>query len=498
MNSPNVHKFVHPTGARLLLTGATGFLGRALALRLVREGYGLVAWVRSPERARSVLPAGTELVGTAGGRQALAGALEGVEAVIHLAGEPLVAQRWSQARRAELRASRIDSTRELVEALASAPRRPRVLLCASAVGWYGDRGDEELDERSPPGTGFLPELCAEWERAAQAAGDLGVRVVTLRTGLVLGAGGGALAPLLVPFRLGLGGRLGSGRQWMPWIHLEDWVELVVRALADERCRGALDLCAPQPVTNAEFTRTLAAVLQRPARLAVPAPLLHAALGARAELVLQSQRALPRRALELGHAFRFPALAPALRDLVGPRPEIRIERASGAPDVEYLRRAPPRWVLRQETRIPAPLEEVFAFFSAAENLGAITPPSMRFTVASPPPIAMHAGREIDYGLRLGPLALRWRSRIEVWEPGRRFVDSQVRGPYRSWWHEHRFERDGSGTRMQDEIWYAPPLGPLGAIAQHLVIARQLRAIFDYRSRAIALHFGRADDELSARG
>jgi hypothetical protein len=299
---------------RVLLTGATGFLGRALSAELRRQGHEVLACVRDPARARALLGEQVELVGIHGGEPALRAAAERCDSVVNLAGEPVLA-RWTDRHRAALRASRVDLTARLVSTLSALGARPRVLLSGSAVGFYGDRGAERLTEASPQGTGFLPELCAAWEGAARRAEAAGLRVVLLRTGIVLGREGGALARMLLPFRLGLGGRLGAGHQFMPWVHVEDWVRAVVFALTDERVRGALNVTAPEPPTNREFTRALAGAVHRPALFPVPRLALQALFGSGASVLLESQRAQPARLLELGFAHAFPTLEAGLRDLL---------------------------------------------------------------------------------------------------------------------------------------------------------------------------------------
>jgi uncharacterized protein (TIGR01777 family) len=239
--------------------------------------------------------------------------LESADAIIHLAGEP-VGQRWTAEVKHRIRESRIAGTHRLVEALAALSRRPATLVCANAVGYYGSRGDELLDESSPPGTGFLPEVCLGWEREARAAETLGIRVVVIRIGVVLDPRGGALARMLPPFRLGMGGPLGSGRQWMPWIHLGDLAELFLFA-AEQPVRGALNGVAPFPVTNREFTKSLGRALRRPAVFPVPVFALKMLFGEMAEVLLASQRVLPRCAEAVGFRFRFPQLNAALADLI---------------------------------------------------------------------------------------------------------------------------------------------------------------------------------------
>jgi len=474
---------------KIFITGATGFIGRALVPRLLRDGHQLSCWVRDAARARASLGAEAELVSAEGGAQALRRAVAGADAVVHLAGENLFAGRWSAARKRALVASRVGLTEQLVAAIEASDARPRVLVSASAVGYYGDRGDEELDEQSAPGDDFLADLVQRWEAAALRAESLGLRVVLPRVGIVLGADGGALKRLLPLFRLGLGARLGSGRQQVSWIHLRDMVEVLVTALRDQRYSGAINAVAPAAVSNAELTAVLARVVQRPALLWAPALALRALLGEAADALLGGQRARPALLERLGFHFRHPELEGALRAVTWVDPALQIGRVTAAPP-ELSAVGRPQLLLQQETVVPAPLEEVFAYFSQAQNLGAITPADMAFQILGAPPEKMSQGTVIDYRIKLGPLPMRWRTVIDVWEQGRRFVDRQARGPYKLWWHEHSFVADGRETLMRDRVYFSAPLGPLGWIAQRLFIRGTLRRIFSYRAEMIALRFGGA--------
>jgi uncharacterized protein (TIGR01777 family) len=303
---------------RVLVTGTTGFVGRALVPRLQRGGHAVSAWVRDAERARPVLAPDVALH-AAGGPEAWRAALAGAEAVVNLAGEPLFGKRWTAARRRALVESRVGLTTRLVEAIAALPpaARPRVLVSASAVGYYGDRGDEPLTEESAPGTGFLADLCRSWEGAAQAAEGLGVRAALARLGIVLGPGGGALAAMLPAFRWGFGGPLGSGLQYVPWIHLADLVESLASALEDDRTRGPFNAVAPGALPQGAFARAIGRALHRPAFFPVPGWVLRLAVGGAAQAVLSGQRAEPRRLDALGFRFRFPDLDAALADVLGP-------------------------------------------------------------------------------------------------------------------------------------------------------------------------------------
>ncbi len=305
---------------RVLVTGATGLIGSTLIGELLRRGDEVTVLSRDPARARERLGRHASAVGS-GPLQAapwdpLAGpppadALAGRDAVVHLAGEN-IAQRWTARARAAIRDSRVLGTRNLVSGLEAAEPRPRVLVSGSAVGYYGSRGEEPLDEDAPPGDDFLARVCADWEREAQAASALGLRVVQSRTGVVLDGEGGALAKMLPPFRAGVGGPVAGGRQYMPWIHPEDITGIVCSALDDERWSGPVNACSPDPVTNAEFSQVLGHVLHRPAVMPVPAFALRLLYGDMSEIITGGARVVPARALVLGYEFRYPELEPALR------------------------------------------------------------------------------------------------------------------------------------------------------------------------------------------
>jgi len=301
-----------------LVTGATGLVGRRLVRSLLRGGHVVRALTRDLRRGAGALEGQAVLVRW-DGLHVPVDAADGAHAVVHLAGEPIFAGLATAARRERIRSSRIDTTRSLVEALAALPepQRPHVLVCASAVGYYGSRGEEILDESSPAGEGFLARVCSDWESAAAGAERHGVRCAALRIGVVLAREGGALPLMARPFRLGLGGRLGSGQQWLPWIHIDDLVAAILAVARDPDCRGAVNAVAPTPVRNAELTRALAAQLGRPALLPVPAFALRLALGDLAGELLGSRRVLPRRLLERGFAFARPELAGALSEALAP-------------------------------------------------------------------------------------------------------------------------------------------------------------------------------------
>jgi uncharacterized protein (TIGR01777 family) len=287
---------------RVTVTGASGLIGTSLVAALRARGDEVTLLSRSG--------AGGAVVWDPLAGPAPAAALAGADAVVHLAGEP-IAQRWTPPAREAIRASRSVGTANLVAGIADAPEPPRVLVSANAVGYYGDRGAERLTEESPAGRGFVAEVCVAWEQAALAARSHGVRVCVLRTGVVLDGHGGALARMLPPFRLGIGGPVAGGRQYVAWIALADICRLYLTALDDERYEGAFNATSPAPVTNAELSRALGRALHRPARAPVPATAVRLLYGEMAEIVTSSQNAVPARALALGHAFELPELEAAL-------------------------------------------------------------------------------------------------------------------------------------------------------------------------------------------
>ena len=278
----------------IAISGATGFIGKRLSSLLLTRQHTLVVLTRNWTKQTP-------------------NAIEGCDAVVHLAGEP-VAQRWNRDVKQRIRTSRTEGTAQIVDAIGRASQKPRVLVCASAIGYYGSRENESLVESSSPGTGYLPEVCQAWEAEADRVTTSGVRLVKLRIGMVLGREGGALKTMETPFRLGVGGRLGSGKQWMSWIHLEDMVRLIEFILDNETVSGPLNAVSPHPVTNVEFTRRFAAALHRFALFPVPVFAIQLLFGEMASIIVSSQRVLPVKALAAGFKFEFADLAAALKEI----------------------------------------------------------------------------------------------------------------------------------------------------------------------------------------
>jgi uncharacterized protein (TIGR01777 family) len=440
---------------KILMTGATGFIGRQVILHLRDQGHTLVVLTRDKEKARVRLPVSCPVFPWPNTDQPPPReAFEGVDAVVHLAGENII-NRWTVTRKKKIIHSRIQSTHQLVSMMQDLDHKPKTFVCASAIGYYGDRGDELLDESAEPGKGFLPDLCQQWEEAARQAEGSGIRVVSLRMGVVLGHDGGALQPMLPPFRMGFGGKVASGKQWMSWIHVRDLAGLVLHALETDTLKGPVNAVSPQPIPNAEFTQTLSSVLKRPHFFPVPGFVLKIIMGEAAQVVLTSQRVIAQK--EDRYSFVFPQLKEALKEICSRE------------DHELL----------LEQWVPRPMDEVFDFFSDAKNLELLTPSHLKFKVLNSSADSLQAGTLIDYKLQLHGIPFRWQSLIDEWNPSTHFSDTQLRGPYKKWHHTHTFIEQDGGTLIRDHAFYRLPFGVPGDTVAYFFVKRDLEKIFSYR-------------------
>jgi uncharacterized protein len=298
---------------KIVITGASGFIGSLLADHLWRQRHDLILLSRNPPRESNVtqLEWVSWIPGASGEWEK---AIDGVDGIINLAGEPIAAKRWSDVQKEKIRFSRIESTKALVGAIGKAKQRPKFLISSSAVGYYGAHGDETVTEEAAPGNDYLSRVCVDWEKEARNAESYDVRVVLVRTGIVLDKNKGALAKMVVPFKFFAGGPLGSGNQWMPWIHIEDQIGLLLFLLENQNARGPFNATAPNPVTMTEFCKALGAVLNRPSWASVPGGVLTLLIGEMAEMLLTGQRAVPQAAVKLGYQFKYSNLLPALQSL----------------------------------------------------------------------------------------------------------------------------------------------------------------------------------------
>jgi uncharacterized protein len=301
----------------VIISGATGFIGTMLVQKLVEKKYAVIVLSRNPGKAIAFRNSGVEVVAWEGkSAQGWGHHADGAYGIINLAGENIAAGRWTPQRKKAILESRLAAGRAITEAVEKAAQKPRAVIQASGIGYYGNRGDEALDETSTAGTGFLSDVALQWEQSTAAVEALGVRRAIIRTGIVLGRNGGFLSRVLLPFRLFVGGYMGSGRQWLSWIHMADEVGAICFLLEKDAAQGAFNLCAPKPLSAKDFFSELGAALKRPSWLPVPGFALHLALGEMAdELILSGQRALPRKLLQAGYDFQFPAAREALLNIL---------------------------------------------------------------------------------------------------------------------------------------------------------------------------------------
>jgi uncharacterized protein (TIGR01777 family) len=470
---------------RILLTGATGLVGVPAAQALFAAGHELVVLARSPQKVEGLFGVPAESHAWSASEKLNLSNYGKIDAIVHLAGDPIGEGSWSAEKKARVLSSREDGSRLIAEAIEALPQadRPKTWVSASAIGIYGSRADEELTEESKPwvtgtdclpgalgrGVEYLADVCARWEKQTLRP-IAGVRSVALRFGMILSPNGGALQALLPVFAAGVGGPVGDGKQWMSWVHLDDAVAAIVHAVdggagASGPLSGPVNVVAPAPVRNSEFSKTLAKTLGRPAILPAPGFALKTALGEKSALVLPSQRILPVKLQRSGFEFRFGDLGAALQDLC-----------------EYQRIRTCQWV-------PKPLPEVFQFFSDEHNLERITPPFLNFKVLGKTTAQIEKDTEIEYKLKLHGLPMSWRSRIDIWEPNQRFRDIQLKGPYKVWKHLHTFQEVRGGTLIRDDIRYALPMGFLGQTFAGAWVARDVGQIFTYRQKIIEEIFGR---------
>ncbi|CAI2719214.1 TIGR01777 family oxidoreductase [Nitrospina watsonii] len=451
---------------KILVTGATGLVGQQLLPLLAAAGHDINVLTRDPKTAVARLPVRCRRYKWDPALlEPPKEALEGVDAVINLAGENIAA-RWTDSKKAELERSRVLSTHQLVKAMEDMEARPRVFVSCSGIGYYGDRKSLELDESVSGGNGVLADVCKKWEAEALKAESLGVRTVVLRIATVLGTDGGALKFMLPAFRMCVGGRVGSGRQWMSWIHVRDLARLMLHAVETESLRGPVNATSPEPVTNAEFTRTLAKAVHRPAFLPMPAFLLKLVVGEMSGVLLDSQKAVPKKAEACGFRFDYPELEGTLVNLC---------------DVHTH-------ALRMEQWVPQPLNTMFEFYSDAKNLEVLTPPFLNFQVLGQSTRQMEEGTRINYRLQLYGIPFRWQSVIMDWKSGRRFSDIQVVGPYWLWHHTHEFIEQDGGTLIRDCAIYRVPLWTLGELLIYPVVRRDLEKIFAFRWQKTCDLFG----------
>lgn len=454
---------------RVLMTGATGLIGKELGKLLAARGDTLVCLVRNAPSVRYRLPFPATCFEWDHLHEVPVEALTGVDAIVNLAGEPVAEKRWSNAQKDLIRDTRVLGTRRLVQSALSLGPHVKAFVHGSAIGFYGDRGDAPLHANSAKGTGFLSDVVGAWEA------ELGplthqrpdVRVSIVRTGIVLARQGGALAKMLPLFRESAAGRLGCGKQWMSWIHIDDIVALFLHAL-DSQAKNVLEGVSPHPVTNREFTKSLCRSLGVRENAPAPSLAIRALYGEMGGIVLESAKIEPRRTLASGFRFRFESLDHAFADLLTPLQGSTREKVS-------------------EQWVPHAPESIWPYFCDERNLEELTPDFLHFKVLSKSTRELGEGTLIDYRLKLNGIPIGWQSRIENWQPARRFIDTQVKGPYSYWHHAHEFIPLANGTLMRDVVRYRLPFGWLGSVVAGRKVESRVNQIFSHRSTKIAERF-----------
>lgn len=447
---------------KILITGGTGFLGTELVDQLIRTGNELIISSRHP---KIMLPFPARFVKWPLDASELKNHINDIDACIHLAGEPIAGKRWTAEQKKKIYESRISGTRDLVQILSTAPKL-KVFISGSAIGYYGNREDEDLTENSSAGDGFLAEVCKDWEDEALSLNRKDVRTVFLRTGLVLDRGKGFLEPIEPLFQNGIAGPLGNGKQYMSWIHINDWVHACMHALNTDSVSGPLNLTAPNPATNKGFTYTLGELFKQSFYPPAPAVAIKVAMGEMAALALEGQKTLPEKLIKTGFKFKYPDLKEALENI--------FETGEHQQICDYF---PSRQY------IPADLDTVFDFFSDAKNLEQITPPLLNFKIEKMSTENIQKGTLIDYKLKIHGIPAKWRTLIEKWQPNSLFVDTQLRGPYKKWHHTHTFERFRDGTLMKDRVHYKLPVGFLGRTFGLWLVKKDVQNIFKFREQKI---------------
>lgn len=445
---------------RILITGSTGLIGCEIGKKLVEKGHEILVVSRSLAKAREMLPFPCEiLVGDLNKEPLRDERLKSVDAVINLMGEPVVGGRWTEEKKQKIYNSRVVGTRNLVMSL---PPSVQIFISGSAIGYYGDRGNDVLGEGDSHGTDFLAKVCVDWEaEGAKAPG----RHVFIRTGVVLAHQGGALDEMLFPFRAGVGGILGKGNQWMSWIHLKDIVGLFVHAFENSHVTGALNGVAPHPVTNREFSICLANVLNRRLGPSVPIAGLKLLFGEGAHAITSSLRGSADKAQAVGYKFQYTKVDEALAEICAP--------FKNGEDVFY-----------SEQYLPLPPEKVFPFFQDPHNLERITPPTLNFHIQKVSSSEITQGTLIDYTLKIHGVPVKWRTKIDQWDPPSKFVDTQLQGPYSLWHHTHEFRPFCGGTLMVDTVRYRVPMGYLGWLVAGKIVRSEVESIFSYRRKFIS--------------
>ncbi len=446
---------------KILITGATGLVGKELGKTLAEKGHQLVVISRNKEKAVKELPFLCQVV-EGDLVHKIVSLPSDIQGVFHLMGENVSARRWNEDVKKDILNSRVQSTENLIQSLKTAPE---FFISASAVGYYGNRPQELLTEESSPDESFLSQVCQQWEKSVFTSNQKfpQTRIACLRLGVVLSQQGGALEKMLFPFKMGLGGALGDGSQYMSWIHLTDLVNLFCY-FVEGSLSGVFNAVAPEAIDNLTFSRCLAKVLQRPLGPSVPKKVLEVMFGEMSSVIIADQKVSSVNVQKLGFQFLFPKLDTALGNLLDKQQKTD----------EFL---------IAEQFVPMKKEELFPFFSEASNLEVLTPDTLSFKIKNMSTQKIEKGTLINYELKIHGIPINWKTLIEDWNPCHSFIDNQLKGPYSLWHHTHEFLDVPGGTLMRDKVHFRLPMGYLGWLGGRAFVKSDVHKIFSYRREKI---------------
>jgi uncharacterized protein len=451
---------------KIILTGGTGLIGRELGKALVKQGHEIVVLTREPKSSRLKTPYPHKPIYWDGESEALASeSFDGVDGIVHLAGVGIAEKRWSKSFKQRLEDSRILATKNLLK---NAPKNIQFFIGSSAIGFYPEDSiaNQAMKEETSAADHFFGQLCKQWEASAYEMLDQKqTRICHIRTGVVLSPQGGALAQMIPPLRTGLAGPLGNGQQIMSWVDIDDIVGIYLLAIENEKLKGPINGVAPHPVTNKKLTQLIGKRISRPVISPVPKISLRLVLGEFAKYLVMSQKISGEKIISFGYKFKFSDVESSLEKNI---PKHKFS------ETRFL----------SEQYVDQPLEKVFEFFSNADNLEKITPPSLQFKILSKSTDKIQVGTIINYKLKLdGILPLHWQTLITGWNPPYEFTDYQKKGPYKKWNHTHTFEKLGSGVLMKDQVDYILPLSALGSIFAGWKVRRDISKIFNFRTQVL---------------
>lgn len=455
---------------KILISGATGLVGTRLLEVLTLKGFDdLRVLTRNKDKTKNSIPFPVEFFNWNPEKNYLEeGALDNVDVIIHLAGENIADGRWVASKKKRILESRQVGSELLISEIKKLPRPPKKFISSSAVGIYGDTKDREVTTASPHASDFLATVCEIWESTVLNHGVQGMKAHCLRTGVVLAAQGGALQKMLPAFYAGVAGRLGSGKQYMSWIHIDDLVNQFIFLIENEGQSHIYNATAPNPLTNKEFTKILGAAIKRPTLFPVPGIALKILFGEMSDILLKGQRAIPAEFLKEGFKFKFGNVKDALVDI--------LKFSSNG-----------ETVLKKYQWINKPVVNVFKFFSDQNNLEQITPPYLNFKVLGRDTDQIKQGTHINYKLKIHGIPFKWKTEISSFVENKTFTDIQLKGPYAKWVHQHDFIPCKQGTLIRDEVVYKVPMGMIGKLFAGYFVKRDVQHIFKYRSKVLEKQF-----------